>query len=275
MSESKTTGIREIPVVFGNQGIKLHGLIRLPALASLLNPVPAAVLCHGFGADNKVMESSALLLAKKGIATMVFDLRGHGSSEGYLDGNSHEDIIDAWHVLTDQPEVDKSRIALIGHSLGAVSSIIATRKIMKPKAIVALSCPADFSGPVRAKNATRWFARTIGKVVCRMCKMRVRMNWNHFLESFTEMKLSAALANLDECSKLFVFSSEDPVSSFKKFMHLYEKAPGPKQKMLTRGSHVTPLQAEIIRFEWIGWTVAALKGNKQLAAQLAVEKVRA
>ena len=102
----------------------------------------------------------------------------------------------------------------------------------------------------------------VGKVVVRIFKLKVRMNWNHFLESFTRMKLSSALAELDECSKLFVFSSEDPLSSFKKFMHLYEKAPGPKQKMLTRGTHVTPLQAEIIRFEWIGWTVAALRGHK-------------
>jgi fermentation-respiration switch protein FrsA (DUF1100 family) len=269
MNELKNSGTKEIPVTFGNQGIKLQGLIRLPAGASASNPVPGALLCHGFGADNKVMESSALLMVKKGVATMVFDLRGHGSSGGYLDGNSHEDIIDAWHELTARPEVDKSRIALIGHSLGAISSIIATRKIMKPKAIVALSCPADIDKEMRAVPVTLWFITQLGRIICRVFNLKVRMNWDHFLGSFTRMKLSSALAGLDDCSKLFVFSSEDPLSSFKNFTDLYEKAPGPKQKMLTRGSHVTPLQSEIIRFEWIGWVIAALRVKK-----LAVETVR-
>jgi fermentation-respiration switch protein FrsA (DUF1100 family) len=270
MTELKVAGSAERPVVFGNQGIKLEGMITLPAIASDANPVPGALLCHGFGADRKVMESSARLLVKKGIATMVFDLRGHGTSGGYLDGNSHEDIIDAWHVFTSMPEIDKSRIALIGHSLGAISSIIATRKIMKPRAIVALACPADINREIKAVSITRWAITLAGKLICKVFNLRVRMNWDHFLESFTKMKLSSALANLEDCNKLFVFSADDPLSSFKNFNQLYEKAPGPKQKMITRGSHVTSLQAELIRFEWIGWTVAALRGKK-----LAMERVKA
>jgi hypothetical protein len=27
---------------------------------------------------------------------------------------------------------------------------------------------------------------------------------------------------------------------------------------LTRGSHSTPVEAEILRFEWVGWVVSAL-----------------
>ncbi len=126
-------------------GIKVNGKIMLPAHASVSNPVPGAVLCHGFGADQNVMESSALLLVNKGIATIVFDLRGHGFSEGCLDGNFEADVIDAWRMLTNLPEVDSSRIALIGHSLGALASILAA-KIVKPKAIVALSCPYEIKG---------------------------------------------------------------------------------------------------------------------------------
>ena len=79
------------------------------------------------------------------------------------------------------------------------------------------------------------------------------------------MKISSALAELDECSKLFVFSEKDPVSPFQKFSKLYEEAPGPKQKMVTRGSHVTAVEAEIIRFEWVGWTVTALNRSEMIA----------
>jgi hypothetical protein len=66
------------------------------------------------------------------------------------------------------------------------------------------------------------------------------------------------LAELESCAKLFVFSANDPVTSYKRFAQVYAKAPGLKQVMLTRGSHVTSVQAEIIRFEWVGWTVSAM-----------------
>jgi cephalosporin-C deacetylase-like acetyl esterase len=63
-------------------GAKVYGKIMLPAHASATSQVPGAVLCHGFGADQAVMESSASLLVAKGIAAIVFDMHGHGSSEG-------------------------------------------------------------------------------------------------------------------------------------------------------------------------------------------------
>jgi len=262
MNKMEIVDIREIPVVFGDHGVELHGKILIPDNACIDNPVPAAILCHGFGSDHRVMESSALLLVKKGIATMVFDLRGHGMSKGQLDGDFHEDIIDAWHKLVELPEIDRERIALIGHSLGAVSSILATRKIMKPKAIVALACPAEMNQKLKVIPFAHSIFTLVGRLVVHFSDMKLRINWKHFLESWPDIRLSTALDKLDECAKLFVFSADDPLSSFKRFMNLYENAPGPKQKMLTLGSHVTSIEAEIIRFEWIGWTVSALATPK-------------
>lgn len=262
--EAKFAGRKEIPVVFGSHGIKLHGKIMLPADASASHPVPGAVLCHGFGADRKVMESSALLLVNKGIATIVFDLRGHGLSEGCLDGNFYQDVIDAWKTLTNLPEVDKSRVALIGHSLGALSSILAARKIKKPKAIVALSCPYEINGKLfndpshKAFPVARWAITLLWRLTVWFGRLNVKVDWNKFLESLPQLKLSSALAELDDCAKLFVFSASDPVTPYHRFIPTYDKAPGPKQKMVTGGSHATPVNAEILRFEWVGWAVSAL-----------------
>jgi len=267
-AELRPDGSREIPVIFGSNGIKLYGTIMLPASASASNPVPGAVLCHGFGADRKIMESSALLLVKKGIATIAFDLRGHGLSEGQLDGNFHDDMVDAWQVFNALPEVDSSRIGLIGHSLGAFSSILAARRIKKPRAIVALSCPPEVNGRI-FKDPSRvvlalvgWLVTFIGKLTIRFNGMKVKVDWRKFLESWIQLKLSSALAELDECAKLFVFSASDQLSPYNRFAQIYQEVPGPKQKMLTRGSHVTPVEAEMIRFEWIGWAVSTLKSKK-------------
>jgi len=266
--EAEPTGRNEIPVVFGSHGVNLHGKIMLPANISAFNPVPGAVLCHGFGADQSVMESSARLLVNKGIATVIFDLRGHGLSEGCLDGNYYEDVIDAWKMLTGLPEVDSSRVALIGHSLGALSSILAARKIKKPKVIVALSCPADISGIVYKYYSRKAIAllmrmvTIIWKISIRLNGLKVKVDWKKFLGSFPQLKLSAALAELDDCAKLFVFAASDQLTPYHRFIPIYNIAPGPKQKMLTGGSHSTPLEAEILCFEWVGWTVSALASKK-------------
>jgi pimeloyl-ACP methyl ester carboxylesterase len=255
---------KEIPVVFGSHGIRLQGKIMLPERADTNNPVPGAVLCHGFGADCNVMESSALLLVKRGIATIIFDMRGHGLSGGYLDGKSYEDVIDAWRILTSLPEIDSSHVALIGHSLGAMSSILATRKIKKPKVIVALSCPSEIDGALfrdpshKAHSLARWLITCVWKLTVWFSRMKVRVDWKKYLESWPKVKLTPILAELDECTKLFVFSTSDRLAPYKRFAPFYEKAPGPKKIMLTRGSHVTPIEAEILRFEWVGWAVSAL-----------------
>jgi pimeloyl-ACP methyl ester carboxylesterase len=264
-------GVRQIPVVFGSHGIKLQGQITLPRGATASKPIPAAVLCHGFGADRRVMQSSAGLLVKNGIATIVFDMRGHGLSEGRLDGKFHEDVIDAWHTLTSLPEIDSTRIALIGHSLGAISSILATRKIKKPRAIVALSCPAEIGGRIFGNPSHRVFSwarrlfTLIGKNVVLFSHMKVKVDWKKFLESWPAIKLTPLLQELGECAKLFVFSASDPITPFKRFAPFYHNAPGPKQTMLTKGSHVTSVEAEILCLEWIGWTVSALALQKQAA----------
>jgi pimeloyl-ACP methyl ester carboxylesterase len=244
-------------------GTRVNGKIMLPANASASHPVPGAVLCHGFGANQNVMESGALLLVNKGIATIVFDLRGHGSSEGYLDGNFNEDVINAWRLLTSIPEVDSSRIALIGHSLGALASILAA-KTVKPKVIVALSCPYDIKGTVlnnpsnKVFPLVRWAVTLVWRFATLLKGLKVKVNWKKFLETWSHIQLSSALAELDECNKLFIFSEDDMLTPYKRFAQIYEKAPEPKEKMLTGGSHSTPIEAEILRFEWVGWVVSAL-----------------
>ena len=250
-------------------GIRVNGKIMVPAQANTSNPVPGVVLCHGFGADQRIMESSAILLVNKGIATITFDLRGHGFSGGLLDGHAYKDIIDAWQMLTSMPEVDNSRIALVGHSLGALSSILAAT-IVKPKAIVALSCPYEVKEitfrdlPLKVYPLIMPLVSYVWRIAMLFNGMKVRVNWKKFLESFPGTRLSAALAKLDCCEKLFVFGASDRVTPYKRFAQVYQNAPEPKMKMVTRGSHSTPIEAEIIRFEWVGWLVKALTLSNNL-----------
>ena len=146
--------IKEWPVTFGSNGLKLTGKVLLPDDARADSPVPGAVLCHGFGGSHRFMKSSAKILAEQGIATLVFDFRGHGASEGAIDGRQADDAVDAWNALKQFPEVDKSRMGIIGHSLGAMSAILAAGKVDSPRALVALSCPPIIDDGLRPMGTT-------------------------------------------------------------------------------------------------------------------------
>jgi len=168
-------------------------------------------------------------------------------------------------MFTALPEVDESSIALVGHSLGAFSSILAAQKLkIKPKAIIALSCPYEVESKLLSISSHPGFAwlRKIIEMVwsaSMICSgLTVRINWKKFLGVWTKMKLSAALSDLDECAKLFVFCEDDKITPHRRFAHIFDKVRGRKKQILTAGTHGTPVEAEILRFEWVGWTVSAL-----------------
>ena len=75
----------------------------MPSFATADSSVPGVVLCHGFGSGQNAVKKSAKMLVKQGIATIIFDFRGHCTSGGVVDGQMADDIIDAWNVLKDMP----------------------------------------------------------------------------------------------------------------------------------------------------------------------------
>jgi len=260
-------GITEKPVSFGNHGINLSGKLFMPGSASRYNRVPGAVLCHGYGNDQTAFESSARTMAEEGVATLIFDFRGHGSSEGILDGSMVEDVIDAWDYLHNQTEVDHKRMGLIGHSMGAFSAIVAAGKVKKPKMLVALACPGEIKHAIMQNPnhiAYPWFRRLIALVMSistRVSRLKVRVDFKKFLDSFPRMKISRVLAGLEDCSKLFVFCLNDNVTPYNRFLYSYASASEPKQILVTNGNHNTPLDSETLRSHWTDWAIRTLHGR--------------
>ncbi|MCJ7515727.1 MAG: alpha/beta fold hydrolase [Dehalococcoidia bacterium] len=279
--------IREFPIVFGSHGLKLKGKILLPVEASTRQPVPGAILCHGFGAAYRVMEPAARMMAVQGIASLIFDFRGHGDSEGAVDGKLAEDVIDAWEVLCQLPEVDNGRMGIAGHSLGAMSAIIAADKVNKPRALVALSCPPEVDSqlPIGGeKNFGQWgrelkliveypkhgafpWLKGIAALIFRVCmyvgRFNVRVDWQKFIDAFPQIRMSAVLEKLADCSKLFVFCEGDRVTPYRKYAVVYESACEPKELILAKGGfHTTPLLSGNLRSQWTDWMVKTLKDTE-------------
>lgn len=118
---------------------------------------PTVVVAHGFAASQQMMEPLALGLQRAGFTVVTFDFPGHGSNPEPLSvsGDVREMTWDAvarplaevvdWASV--QPEVDRSRLALLGHSMGAGAAVTYAlddaRGDARLRGTVSLSLPSD------------------------------------------------------------------------------------------------------------------------------------
>lgn len=105
-------------------------------------PRPAAVLVHGLAANRDAMLARGEMLARHGISAISVELRAHGASGGEfttLGDRETGDVGPALAYLTARADVDPSRLALVGHSLGAVVALRAAAERPEVRAVVAES----------------------------------------------------------------------------------------------------------------------------------------
>lgn len=107
-------------VEFVSDGATLRGQLLLPRGEG---PFPAVALIHGSG-DDSAMEFfySGDFMAANGVAALIYDKRGSGSSEGEFTFDFDQlarDGVAAVGVLASNPAVDPNRIGLCGYSQGA------------------------------------------------------------------------------------------------------------------------------------------------------------
>ena len=275
-----TNKFEELPITFGSHDIKLKGKVLLPDNSSIESPAPGAVLCHGFGASQKAMQSSAKIMASQGVAVLIFDFRGHGSSEGTMDGQMADDVVDAWNTLRGFPEVDNERMSLVGHSLGAMSVIMAAEKVDNLRVLVTLSCPPPINletFPDIPSNFGHWgrkngdimeyprqgsfpwlkgIAGLLSRVWMYVFGYRVRIDLKRFFEETMQMNMADVVQKLEDCFKLFVFCEGDNVTPYHKSKLIYAIACEPKIQILAKGGfHTTPLMRGKLRSQWTSWAV--------------------
>lgn len=117
-------------LTFCSATLRLEGTLTVPTTS----PGPAALLISGSGPLDRnsnsaqlainVMRELAAHLAASGVASLRYDKRGVGNSDGnYLCAGLHDNITDAraaLDALRERPEVDPARVFVVGHSEGAI-----------------------------------------------------------------------------------------------------------------------------------------------------------
>ena len=132
----------------------------LPALLTLPDgpgPFPAAILVHGSGPNdrdqtigpNRSFRDLAHGLAERGVASLRWDKRPRVQPEAFV-GQAFtvqqeviDDAVAAMALLRGRSRIDPDRVAIVGHSLGAMlAPRIAARVEPRPVALVLLAAPA-------------------------------------------------------------------------------------------------------------------------------------
>ncbi len=178
----------ESEVAFPSGDLTLAGTLTLPARGR--GPFPAAIFIHGSGPVDRdenapglktdIFRQLAESLAAAGVASLRFDKRGVGESDGDAAPTSRADLLDdvraALDALRAQPEVDGARIILIGHSEGAYLAPIVAAADSRIAGLVLLAGAAQSLAEI-----TRWQVETLLR-----------------LQGASDEQVKAALAQEDE-----------------------------------------------------------------------------
>ncbi len=102
----------------------------------------AVVICiHGLGVNRGQFLEEAAFLHRKGFGVLLLDLRNHGASEGTKTTFGLDEARDvaAAVAFIRQREGPTMPIAAFGHSLGAVTAILAAVQMPEIRAVIAVS----------------------------------------------------------------------------------------------------------------------------------------
>lgn len=130
----------DVRVLFKNsRGLALAGRLLVP---SSPGPHPIVVVAHGWGSgkDSSRNRAVAEALRALGFAAFLFDLTGHGESEGTPEDSTQDQQVDDLAVALDTleglDEVDGGRIGAVGASSGAAVALLQAARDRRIRALV-------------------------------------------------------------------------------------------------------------------------------------------
>lgn len=106
--------------------------------------MPGVLFVHGWGGSQAQYLARAREVAALGCVCLAFDLRGHAETLTQFQTVSREmnlrDVVAAYDLLIERPEVDRESIAVVGSSYGGYLSAILTT--LRPVKWLGLRAPA-------------------------------------------------------------------------------------------------------------------------------------
>ncbi len=154
-AEHAVAGGRRVELRFGRHGDaaadQVPAVLLLPDASLAGRPAPAAVLLHGYSSRKAQMaQDVGAGLLRRGIASLAIDLPLHGERAGDVDVRSARNplaLAQSWRrgqadarlalgYLGARPEIDGSRLALVGYSMGSFLGVTVAADVPAVRALV-------------------------------------------------------------------------------------------------------------------------------------------
>ncbi len=154
----------ERPVTFQVGGQQVVGMVHIPDGAG---PFPVVIFLHGFTGSkveaHRLFVGQARDLARAGIASLRFDFRGNGDSEGEFSEmtlmRNREDAAAALKFVLQCAEFDPARIGVLGMSMGGMVAVFTLADIPEFKVGVLWNAVANSRDRVAARIAPESLAK--------------------------------------------------------------------------------------------------------------------
>jgi dipeptidyl aminopeptidase/acylaminoacyl peptidase len=246
-----------------SRGFTLRGMMHRPQSVPAGRRLPAVVLCHGFTGTrvepHRLFVKAANALAAAGIVAVRFDFAGSGESDGeFVDVTPETEVQDAINILNwlgAQAGVDRSRLGMIGLSLGGLVTACAASRTQLPAAIALWAATANM-GQRMHERATPQSSAQLEE------KGYIDRSGNLVGRGFLENALQ--INPLQEAQQyagkvLIVHGTEDqavPVSEADEYANAFSKC-NPKVHLISNADHT--FNNEIWEADVIGTTVDWMK----------------
>jgi len=201
---------------------------------------PAVILLHGFTGykEEPYYPTLSTNLLKHDIVSIRFDASGYGESEGTLEkdyrfSNYLSDIGVIYKYTKSLDYVDESRIAISGHSMGGLLTIVFSSRHPAIICLCAISSPVKMeTSKEMSKNLLNWKKRGyLKKVSSRFGP--VRIPWA-FIEDASKWDATSSVKRV-KVPILVIAGTGDTTVLSKETKKIYESANQPKEYIEIKG----------------------------------------
>jgi len=221
------------------EDLNIVGQLYLPGEGDQ-TPYPTVCVCHGIPAkspdpSDRGYPLLAERICRQGFAVFIFNFRGTGASGGNLDILGWtRDLKAAIDYLYALPEMDRSRLLLLGFSGGAAVSVYVASQDKRVSSIVTCACPAEFTSFLNADEPQSIIDhfRSIGTIR----DESFPQSTEEWLSGFRLVSPIRYVAGIAPRPLLLVHGSQDEVVEVSHAYKLYDSAGEPKQIIIVDGA---------------------------------------
>lgn len=200
------------------------------------------IFVHGFTANRENWIEQASLLHQHGYGALLFDLRGHGASEGDHTTFGFEEVADvqgAVDFLESRPDVNRDKIGMVGGSLGGS---VAIRSMARTPEIQAVVIQSTFTS--MEDNLAQGVEQLTGLPAFPFANM-VAFFGERAVGNGMDISRVRPIDDIDDIAPrplLIIHGTDDGLIDFRNGEALYAAAKEPKEKLWVEGADHYPVR---------------------------------